>query len=122
MHLSNLTSIGLVSILFNALPSHGHQQLLLLRGGRLSIPEPPSPEKLVGTNWQLKGIGGTPAQPEEPQRLLFNTETELSGYDGCNGFSATWETIVGSTAENDSGSKPIRARPKISIEIGIRTC
>jgi len=116
MHLSNLTSIGLVSILFNALPSHGHQQLL--RGGILSIPEPPSPEKLVGTNWQLKEIGGTPAQPEEPQRLLFHSETELSGYDGCNGFSATWETILGSTAENDSGSKAIRARPKISIEMG----
>ena len=81
----------------------------------LSIPEPPSPEKLVGTNWQLKGIGGTPALPEDPQRLLFHSETELSGYDGCNGFSATWET----TLENNSGSKPIRARPKISIEIGM---
>jgi heat shock protein HslJ len=75
----------------------------------------------VGTNWQLKEIGGTPAQPEEPQRLLFETETELSGYDGCNGFSATWETILGSTAENESGSKPTRARPKISIEMGFST-
>ena len=71
----------------------------------------------MGTNWQLKGIGGTPALPEDPQRILFETETELSVYDGCNSFGATWDTIV----ENNSGSKHIRARPKISIKLGAST-
>ena len=109
MRLSNLPSLGLAFILFNALPSHAHEHQLL-RGGQLPIPEAPSTEKLVGTNWQLKEIGGVPAIPDS-QELFFKTETELSGNDGCNGFRGEW-----GTAENGQDSHN-SDRPSITIDI-----
>lgn len=112
MHLlSNLTSIGFVSILFNAFQSHAHQQVL--RGNKLRIPEPTSPEQLVGTNWQLKEIDGLPAVPEL-QTLFFETESTLSGYDGCNWFDETWGALS-ATAESDYIGSQMLPRPKISI-------
>eukprot|EP00984_Skeletonema_dohrnii_P002404 scaffold832_cov75-Skeletonema_dohrnii-CCMP3373.AAC.14 len=109
MRLSNLPSLGLASVLFNALQSNAHKPTLL-RGGQLPIPEAPSTEKLVGTNWQLKEIGGVPAIPDS-QELFFKTEAELSGYDGCNGFRGEWDTV-----ENDQDSKN-SDRPSITIDI-----
>ena len=112
IHLSKLTSIGFVSILFNAFQSHAHQQLL--RGNKLRIPEPTSPEQLVGTNWQLKEIDGVRAVPEL-QTLFFETESTLSGYDGCNWFSeASWGALS-ATAESDYIGSQMLPRPKISI-------
>lgn len=112
-----LPSLSLASILVNALHSHGHQQVL--RGGKLSIPTLPSTKKLVGTNWQLKDIGGVPVvHPPIPesQELFFLTETELSGYDGCNWFYGVWDSVpVG--AKKDDGSSQSSARPRISIDI-----
>jgi len=109
MRLSNLPTLGLglASILCNALHSHarGHQ---FLRGGDLPIPELPSPEKLVGTNWQLKEISGVPAIPD-PQELFFKTETAVSGYDGCNWFFGAWSTV-----ESDQDSQT-SDRPSITI-------
>eukprot|EP00985_Skeletonema_marinoi_P030474 scaffold32177_cov90-Skeletonema_marinoi.AAC.5 len=88
MHLSNLPILCVASILFNAQHFHAHRPYV--RGGKLPNPVvPPSPEKVVGTNWQLKEIHGVPAIPE-PQELFFETERELSGYDGCNWFSGEW--------------------------------
>eukprot|EP00985_Skeletonema_marinoi_P030458 scaffold32165_cov147-Skeletonema_marinoi.AAC.4 len=109
MRLSNLPSLGLAFILFNALPSHAHKHQLL-RGGQLPIPEAPSTEKLVGTNWQLKEIGGVPAIPDS-QELFFKTETELSGNDGCNGFRGEWGTVENGQDSHNSD------RPSITIDI-----
>lgn len=98
MHLPNLPSIGLTSILFNTLYSHAHgKHQQLLRGGELPIPEVPSPEKLIGTNWQLKDIRGVPAI-HDSQELYFETETELSGYDGCNTGSMEYGILRHRTA------------------------
>jgi len=117
MHLSTFTSVWLASILFNTPHSHGHQQLL--RGGKLPLPEAPSPQQLVGTNWQLKEIRGVPAIPDS-QEIFFATETELSGYDGCNWFNGVWDTSV----ENDSESQTtVRPRLMIDIQMGtLRMC
>ena len=109
MHLSNLPSLGLASILFNALHSSGTQ---LLRGGKLPIPELPSPAKLVGTNWQLKEIHGIPAIPDS-QELFFETDTELSGYDGCNHFNGEWDTLASASQTTD--------RPRITIDIQVKS-
>eukprot|EP00984_Skeletonema_dohrnii_P006819 scaffold2425_cov76-Skeletonema_dohrnii-CCMP3373.AAC.35 len=110
MHLSNLPRLCVASILFNAQHFHAHRPYV--RGGKIPNPVvPPSPEKLVGTNWQLKEIHGVPAIPE-PQELFFETEGELSGYDGCNWFSGEWNTV-----------QDIRTnvRPRIAINIGTST-
>jgi len=51
---------------------------------------------LVGTNWQLSDISGAPAIRDENeglQGLSFSSEFELSGFDGCNQFSAEWSTV-----------------------------
>uniref|UniRef100_A0A7S2LTM5 DUF306 domain-containing protein n=1 Tax=Skeletonema marinoi TaxID=267567 RepID=A0A7S2LTM5_9STRA len=109
MRLSNLPSLGLASILFNALQSHSHKHQLL-RGGQLPIPEAPSTEKLVGTHWQLKKIGGVPAIPDS-QELFFKTETELSGNDGCNGFRGEWGTVENGQDSHNSD------RPSITFDI-----
>ena len=165
MHLSTLASAGLASILFNALPSHG-QQVQLLRGGKLPIPELPSTENLsklgysplahdgkvehcfswhdseacrgggragycghdwtekcimckmdekadkltgecvrsggdddddtpasplVGTEWQVTEFNGAPALLSH--ELSFETETVVSGNDGCNPFNGMWGTL-----------------------------
>jgi len=116
MHLPNLPSIGLTSILFNALYSHAHgKHQQLLRGGELPIPEVPSPEKLIGTNWQLKDIRGVPAI-HGSQELYFETETELSGYDGCNWFNGVWDT-----APSNGNDSQTSYRPRLTIDIQIST-
>lgn len=51
---------------------------------------------LVGTNWQLSD----PAIRDEYeglQGLSFSSEFELSGFDGCNQFSAEWSTVPSSS-------------------------
>jgi heat shock protein HslJ len=116
MHLSTLTSVGLTSILFNALHSHGQQ--LLRGGGKLSIPELPSTDRLVGTNWKIKEIHGVPAvpHPQGQQELSFVTWTDteiLSGYDGCNFFDGEWDTVP-SSPDNDSQTG---ARQRISFNL-----
>jgi len=107
MRLSNLPSLGLTSILFNALHSHAHSYQLL-GAGKLPIPDSPSPEKLVGTNWQLTEINGAAAIPDS-QELFFQTETVVSGYDGCNWFNGEWSTV-----ENGQDSQT-SDRPSIKI-------
>ena len=55
---------------------------------------------LVGTNWQLSDINGAPAIRDEYeglQGLSFLSEFELSGFDGCNQFSAEWNTVPSSS-------------------------
>ena len=55
---------------------------------------------LVGTNWQLSDINGAPAIRDEYeglQGLSFSSEFELSGFDGCNQFSAEWNTVPSSS-------------------------
>ena len=99
-----LPSLGLASILFNALHSQAHYYQL---GGKLTIPDSPSVEKLVGTNWQITEINGAAAIPDS-QELFFETETLLSGYDGCNGFNGEWSEVDSQTGD----------RPSIMIEIG----
>lgn len=110
MHLSsNLLSLGLASILCNALHSHAHARgHQFLRGGDLPIPDLPSPEKLVGINWQLKEIDGVPAILDS-QELFFEKDMEVSGYDGCNRFWGAWSTV-----ESDQDSQT-SDRPSITI-------
>ena len=109
MHLSNLLSLGLASILCNALHSHAHAHgRQFLRGGDLPIPDLPSPEKLVGINWQLKEIDGVPAILDS-QEVFFETDMKVSGYDGCNGFWGAWSKV-----ENDQDSQT-SDRPSIII-------
>lgn len=55
---------------------------------------------LVGTNWQLSDINGAQAIRDEYeglQGLSFTSEFELSGFDGCNQFSAEWSTVPSSS-------------------------
>ena len=55
---------------------------------------------LVGTNWQLSDINGAPAIRDEYeglQGLSFLSEFELSGFDGCNQFSAEWNAVPSSS-------------------------
>jgi heat shock protein HslJ len=55
---------------------------------------------LVGTNWQLSDINGAPAIRDEYeglQGLSFLSEFELNGFDGCNQFSAEWNTVPSSS-------------------------
>lgn len=118
LSLSTLSSISLASILFNTPLSHGHQQQLLRGGGKLLIPELPSTENLIGTNWQLKEIHGVPAIIlPQPQSLFFETDTVLSGYDGCNLFHGIWDTVVppSSTSDDKDNSSIGAHRQRISI-------
>ena len=55
---------------------------------------------LVGTNWQLSDINGAPAIRDEYeglQGLSFLSEFRLSGFDGCNQFSAEWNAVPSSS-------------------------
>ena len=67
---------------------------------------------LVGTNWRLKEIRGVEAQ-EEQQELFFNTVESLSGFDGCNSFSAEWQRVPARSIRN--------RKPRISVTMGMGT-
>ena len=59
-----------------------------------------SSSALLGTEWQLSEINGAPAihdEHEDPLGLSFSSEFELTGFDGCNQFSAEWSTIPSSS-------------------------
>ena len=99
MRLYDLPSLGLASILFNGLLSQAHNYV---GGGKLTFPAAPaSTEKLVGTNWQLTEINGAAALPDI-QELFFETDTEASGYDGCNRFRAEWSEVDTQTGDRPS--------------------
>mmetsp|Transcript_2740 Transcript_2740/g.4160 ORF Transcript_2740/g.4160 Transcript_2740/m.4160 type:complete len:144 (+) Transcript_2740:77-508(+) len=95
MRLSNLPSLGLASILFNALQSNAHEPTLL-RGGQLPIPEAPSPEfgnelqdppaikdlyvdtfQLAGSNWRASNIRGALLRSDTDVTMFSNLRPQL---------------------------------------------
>ena len=53
------------------------------------------------------------AAQEEQQELFFNTVESLSGFDGCNSFSAEWQRVPARSIRN--------RKPRISITMGMGT-
>mmetsp|Transcript_11905 Transcript_11905/g.18279 ORF Transcript_11905/g.18279 Transcript_11905/m.18279 type:complete len:262 (-) Transcript_11905:523-1308(-) len=111
MRLSNLPSLGLASILCNALQSNAHKPTLL-RGGQLPIPEAPSPEfgnelqdtpaikdlypdtfQLAGSNWRASNIRGALLGSDADVTMFFKSKTSVEGSGGCNQFDASWEKL-----------------------------
>jgi len=84
-----------------ATPASGHT---LLRSGNLPIPDQEASTNadadsataisLIGTEWQAYEIEGEPLVPTKRGDItLFFDSSSVSGFAGCNGFSAEWETV-----------------------------
>ncbi|KAK1743721.1 hypothetical protein QTG54_005318 [Skeletonema marinoi] len=84
-----------------ATPASGHT---LLRSGDLPIPDQEASTNadadsataisLIGTEWQAYEIEGEPLVPTKRGDItLFFDSSSVSGFAGCNGFSAEWETV-----------------------------
>eukprot|EP00984_Skeletonema_dohrnii_P034065 scaffold32926_cov111-Skeletonema_dohrnii-CCMP3373.AAC.1 len=88
-----------------ATPVSGHT---LLRSGNLPIPDQEASTNadadsataisIIGTEWQAYEIEGEPLVPTKRGDItLFFDSSSVSGFAGCNGFSAEWETVPVST-------------------------
>ena len=75
------------------------------------MPELPSAENLVGSNWKLQRINDVPAIHSTQQELFFETDTTLSGFDGCNKFTGDW----GSVPSEEGRDRKDKKRPMIWI-------
>ena len=96
----NQSILSVMLISSSIVTSYGHKIL------HQSLPFPDyqdnddSSSALLGTDWQLSKINGAPAirdEHEDPLGLSFSSEFELTGFDGCNQFSAEWSTIPSSS-------------------------
>ena len=99
----NLSKVLTVTFLALTLatPASGHT---LLRSGNLPIPDQEASTNadadsataisLIGTEWQAYEIEGEPLVPTKRGDItLFFDSSSVSGFAGCNGFSAEWETV-----------------------------
>ena len=93
----NQSILSVMLISSSIATSYGHKIL------HQSLPFPDhddSSSALLGTDWQLSHINGAPAirdEHEDPLGLSFSSEFELTGFDGCNQFSAQWSTVPSSS-------------------------
>lgn len=69
---------------------------LLMLGGAAVSAQPS--DDLVGTQWQLVAMGGTPLPEQVVITLLFADDAQASGMGGCNGYGATY-TVDGSALQ-----------------------
>lgn len=51
-----------------------------------------NPADLAGTEWMLRSINGEPPTKDSTPTLLFESEKEFSGYDGCQHFQGVYDT------------------------------
>jgi len=99
----NLSKVLTVTFLALTLatPASCHK---LLRSGNLPIPDQKASTNadadsataisLIGTEWQAYEIEGEPLVPTKRGDItLFFDSSSVSGFAGCNGFSAEWETV-----------------------------
>jgi len=51
-----------------------------------------NPADLAGTEWVVRSINGRPPDEGATPTLLFESEKEFSGYDGCQHFQGVYDT------------------------------